>query len=49
MQTGELSVDLPASVMAEVQRKRLSTYETLLAGVEDPQNIKLVTMQVKMK
>lgn len=40
---------LPASVMAETHRKRLSTYDTLMAGVEDPQKMRLVRRHTTMK
>ena len=39
----------PAKVMAETTRKRESVYEMLLAGVEEPQNITLLTRQTPMK
>ncbi len=44
-----MTVFRPASVMAEVTRNRLSTYETLFDGVDVTQNSKLVTRQMKMK
>jgi hypothetical protein len=39
----------PASVIAETAKKRLSVYETLRKGVEEPQNIKDATRHVEKK
>jgi hypothetical protein len=39
----------PASVIADTAKKRLSVYETLRNGVEEPQNTKDATRQVEKK
>ena len=44
-----LVLNAPASVMAEITRNRLSVYETLRGGVEEPQNMSEVIKHVERK
>jgi hypothetical protein len=44
-----LVLNAPASVMAEITRNRLSVYEMLRGGVEEPQNMSEVIKHVERK